>query len=196
MSQAGGKILAEQPHPDDADVNAEDLIVLRTAINGFLASSYGVPYNVAHGGVNMVVPDRTIRACTPPAYIPYSYECIPPEDQQALDRLLASDHGPYAARVFRDRNARSSVIRGQIDPLFRLVPAAELLELLEAPWSEPFARRYAGMQGTVIVSAPVYPAARRAAVYVLHVTHSAGYMDLFRHDGAWKVRAVHGLWIS
>lgn len=49
--------------PHITELQDDDIAVTRAAILGFLASDSGVPYNMTHEGVRMVVPDRTIRVC-------------------------------------------------------------------------------------------------------------------------------------
>ena len=179
-----------------AELTLNDVEVLRVAIDGFLRSPYGVPYNMAHGGVRMVLPDRTIPVCALPKDSPFSYECISRSDQEAVDRILADQFGSAGPETFRDRNLESSPIRRPIDPQFLLTPATQLLDMLERPWHKEFLRQFPGRQGIVMVSAPTYLDAGHAVVYVLDVVRAAGCVRLAHKDNRWVVSDVRGLWIS
>jgi hypothetical protein len=185
------------PSPNEGALSDADLEVSQVAIRGFLSSPYGDPYNVTHGGVRMVMPDRTIRVCVAPRGEPYSYDCIRSSDQQAIGKLLIDQFGRNGPGLFRERNQESSLIRRPLDPQFVLSPSVSLLEMLKRPWSQECARRFPGRQGIVMISAPLYSSTRQAAVlYVLHVVGAAAYVRLVRSDAGWSVREVHGLWIS
>jgi hypothetical protein len=82
---------------------------------------------------------------------------------------------------------------GEID----VVAADHLLPMLEKPnWGQEFHRRYPDKVDIVIFSAPIYPVARQAVVYVLDVVTAATVVGLVREGQTWNVRAHHGLWIS
>ena len=80
IALAGPMRRSAAPSPNEVVLDDGDLGVFQVAIRGFLSSPYGVPYNATHGGVRLVMPDRTIRVCAAPRAEPFSYECIAPAD--------------------------------------------------------------------------------------------------------------------
>jgi hypothetical protein len=137
----------------------------------------------------VVIADRTLRACDVHDYSPHTHECIAYADLLRIESVVRGQFGERAVETFRTHNRVSLPIPTRDAP-WRTVSADELLTLLDAPeWPLRLPRIYPGATHIVLLTAPIYPAAGEAVVFLLEPLRRASIVHAVRKD-TWLPRSL------
>jgi hypothetical protein len=128
----------------------------------------------------VVIADRTLRACEVHDYSPDTHECIAYADVLRIESVVRGQFGEGAVEMFRDRNHVSIPMPTPLAG-WRTVPSSELFTLLDTPeWPLRLPRIYPGATHIALLTAPIYPAAGEAVVFLLEPLRRASIVHAVR----------------